>query len=142
MFNKRRHLAGDKALPSRQWHLGDRQGGRTSVHLLSSAMLPTRVASNDCSMVLNSDWLNMGSSPGLLARCGSRWRFRLSGRHSTPAVGGRDSERNTGGYYSGSPKRGAQPCPASHCTGTGVGATKPPGQLRLQTPFRNNVKPF
>lgn len=50
-------------------------------------MLPTRVASKDCSMVLSSDWLNMGSSPGLLVRCGSRWRFRLSGRQSTPAGG-------------------------------------------------------
>lgn len=49
-------------------------------------MLPTRVASRDCSMVLSSDWLNMGSSPGLLGRCGSRCRFRLSGRLSTPAV--------------------------------------------------------
>lgn len=56
------------------------------VHLLSSAMLPTRVASSDCSMVRNSDWLNIWTSPGLFDLCCSLWRFRLSGRHGTPGV--------------------------------------------------------
>lgn len=80
---------------------------RESVHLLSSAMLPTRVASRDCSMVLSSDWLNMGSSPGLLGRCGSRCRFRLSGRLSTPAVG-RDREGKTTSHFSIHQARGAK----------------------------------
>lgn len=70
-------------------------GCGTSIHLLSSAMLPTRVANRDCSMVLSSDWLNMGSSPGLLGRCGSRCRFRLSGRLSTPAVGKEQGRQQT-----------------------------------------------
>lgn len=69
VFNKRCHPAGYKAMPCGPCHLGNREGRRSSIHLLSSAMLPTRVASKDCSMVLSSDWLNMGRSPGLLDRC-------------------------------------------------------------------------
>ena len=88
VLNKRSQRIGYRALPWAQPAPRAQSRERTSVHLLSSAMLPTRVASKDCSMVLSSDWLNMGSSPGLLVRCGSRWRFRLSGRQSTPAGGG------------------------------------------------------
>lgn len=57
-----------------------------ALYLLSSAMLPTRVASKDCSMVLSSDWLNICTSPGLFDLCWSLWRFRLSGRQRTPTV--------------------------------------------------------
>lgn len=87
-------------------------------HLLSSAMLPTRVASRDCSMVLSSDWLNMGSSPGLLERCWSLCRFRLSGRHSTPAAG--ETEKEDGRHSSGHQGRVRNRRPRQGCTGRGV----------------------
>lgn len=86
-------------------------------------MLPTRVASKDCSIVLSSDWLNMGSSPGLLVRCGSRWRFRLSGRQSTPAGGGNRGWKENRLSFFCYPKEGCKtpqtPCTASNHTRVG-----------------------
>src|SRR4029434_11020881 len=53
--------------------------GSVAGHSLSSAMLPTRVASRDCSMVRSSAWLYAPPSPLFPARCcWSRCRFRLS----------------------------------------------------------------
>lgn len=101
-------------------HLRDREGERTCIHLLSSAMLPTRVASKDCSMVLSSDWLNMGISPGLFARCGSLCRFRLSGRHSTPAGRGGGKEERADRYFLANKRRGIKPGTALDHTRAGT----------------------
>lgn len=55
------------------------------VYSLSSAMLPTLVASSDCSSVRSSAWVYPWHSLPLPERCWSRWRFKLSGRLRTPA---------------------------------------------------------
>lgn len=52
--------------------------------LLSSAMLPTRVARRDCSIVRSSAWVKTWPSALLAALCWSRCKFRLSAKLSTP----------------------------------------------------------
>lgn len=73
-----------------------------TVYSLSSAMLPTRVASRDCSRVRSSAWVYPWHSPPLPERCWSRCRFKLSGRLRTPAgTGGRRLNQIYGFLFGG-----------------------------------------